>query len=315
MKVIIADDDPTTLLVLSSLVKKMGYEVTAVADGAAALEAYQQEPKPCLMLVDWEMPELDGIQLCEQIKAASQLNPPYIILLTGRQDPNDVAEGLEKGADDYICKPFNTPILMARIKVAKRTLDINQQLHDAQQALRYQATHDELTGLMNRRAAFEALAKEASRAERMHHTLHIAICDLDNFKTINDTFGHFFGDEVLQQTASVMQRIFRSYDLISRYGGEEFLIVISQDKDQDGIDLFRRLLSEISTYPFTTADGQEAQITMSIGLCSGIGACLTEKVNDMLLEADRCLYQAKAAGKNRVVRATYSCDKPITSAS
>jgi two-component system cell cycle response regulator len=315
MKVIIADDDPTTLLVLSGIVKKMGFDVVAVPDGAAALDAYQQETTPCLMIVDWEMPELNGIQLCQQVKDASALNPPYIILLTGRQDPTDIAEGLEKGADDYICKPFNTPELMARIKVAKRTLDIHRQLHETQRALKYQATHDELTGLMNRRAAFEALTKEAARAERMHHMLHIAICDLDNFKDVNDTFGHFFGDQVLQRTAAIMQRIFRPYDLICRFGGEEFLIAISHEKNQEGVGLFQRLLTELSEHPFAVSDHQQMHITMSIGLCSGSGDCLSEKVSDMLLEADRCLYQAKVAGKNRVICTDHSCIKPSTSAS
>ncbi|MFW1676525.1 diguanylate cyclase [Pontibacter sp. JAM-7] len=300
MKVIIADDDPTTLVVLSSLVEKMGHDVVEVADGEAAWRAYLDNQGPCLMLIDWEMPIMDGMQLCRKVKQESRLNPPYYILVTGKNNTEDVAQGLGNGADDYICKPFNATELMARICVAERTLGLLHELHQTRQALKYQATHDELTGLLNRRAVMDALVKEAQRSERLGYALHLAICDLDDFKQVNDTYGHLSGDLVLQAVARYMQGMLRSYDLVGRYGGEEFIIAISDDKG-NAQQIFQRLLQEISQQLFTLHDGQSINLTLSIGSSCESERLTEARIIEMLAQADRRLYIAKAAGKNRMV--------------
>lgn len=302
MKVIIADDDPTTRVVLSSLVGKMGYETILAEDGEAAWQAYLKQDTPCLLLLDWEMPKIDGAELCQKVKAHSEskLNPPYLILVTGRTDPKDIVTGLGQGADDYICKPFNAPELQARIQVARRTLELHQELYEMRRILKYQATHDDLTGLLNRRAAIEALNKEVHRAERAGNKLHVAICDIDNFKRINDTYGHFVGDQVLQSVSQTMQGIFRPYDLVARYGGEEFLIAIS-DKEETATDAFSRLLQEISSLKIPAEGHDDIQLTLSLGLSSRAQSLSEKTVSEMLIEADRRLYQAKAAGKNCII--------------
>ena len=297
MKVLIADDDPTTRVVLSSLVEKMGHTTQAVEDGEAAWQIYQQDQSPCLMLVDWEMPKLDGIQLCQRIKGQSSLNPPYIILITSRTEAEDIVEGLDKGADDYICKPFNAPELMARIQVAERTLKLHQELFEARQALKYQATHDELTGLLNRRAALDLLPKEFHRAQRLGHKLHLAICDIDDFKRINDTYGHFVGDRALRSVAECMQQVFRPYDVIARFGGEEFLIAIS-DENVDAKEAFERLRAEVSSLPIAVEGQESVNLTVSIGVSTAKGELSKMHLDELLIEADKLLYAAKEAGKN-----------------
>lgn len=307
MKVIIAEDDATTRLVLSSLIKKMGHEPIAVADGVAAWNAYLQQEEPCLMLIDWEMPELDGLDLCIRIKERAKLEPPYMILVTSRVDVEDVVRGLELGADDYVRKPFNASELAARITVAQRTLELNRKLTETQTALKFQATHDSLTGLLNRGAMLEALGTEISRAQRLGLNLHLAMCDIDDFKKINDTYGHIKGDEILQAISATMERVFRNYDLVGRYGGEEFLIAMADSK-QSAPEMFERLRAEIEALSFDTdmASGPHAgkriHPTISIGLCSMTGEDLmTRDLDTMLKQADDRLYIAKSRGKNQVV--------------
>ncbi|MCW8887169.1 MAG: diguanylate cyclase [Motiliproteus sp.] len=300
MKVLIADDDSTTRLVLSSLVERLGYETVTVCDGEAAWQEYEKDLSPCLMLIDWEMPILDGPQLCERIKQHSSLNPPYIILVTARTDPNDIVKGLEKGADDYICKPLNPAELMARIQVANRTLHLHQEFHQARKAMKYQATHDELTGLLNRRAALDTLSRELHRSERTGHDLHVAICDIDNFKRINDSYGHFTGDMVLKTVASTMQEVLRPYDLVARFGGEEFLIAIV-DAEDSAYDAFERLRAEIAKRTISTPENEDINLTISIGAHSVRHDKTDIDMEEILVKADNLLYEAKRSGKNCVV--------------
>lgn len=301
MKVIIAEDDLTTRATLSGLVGKMGYECISVENGVQALQAYNDLNEPCLLLVDWEMPELDGISLCQQIKAMSKLNPPYIILVTGRVEPKDIVEGLEQGADDYICKPFNAPELIARIQVAKRTLDLHMELEKVRNKLKHQADHDGLTGLLNRRAAMKLLSSEANRCIRANENLHVAISDIDNFKAINDRYGHSVGDRVIQQVSASMSECFRDYDILARYGGEEFLIAINSDAEEVD-ELFERLRQHVESTQIDIEGGESIHVTMSIGGCSLVPDLIKKsRLVDILSAADECLYRAKSAGKNCII--------------
>ncbi len=306
MKVIVADDDPTTRVVLVSLVEKLGHDAIEAVDGFAAWDAYTAVEGPCLLLLDWEMPGLDGMQLCQKVKRASRLNPPYCILITGKNRIEDLVAGLNSGADDYICKPFNATELMARMQVAVRTLGLLHELHQMRQALNYQATHDELTGLLNRRAVMQALTKEAQRSERLGREFYLAICDLDDFKQVNDNYGHTSGDLVLQAVARFMSGLLRKYDLVGRYGGEEFVIAIS-DERPNAEQVFKRLLEGIARQPISIEQGKTLNVTMSIGVSCDAGQLSEARILEMLAEADRRLYQAKAAGKNQIVMADLPC--------
>lgn len=302
MKVLVADDDPTTRVVLVSLVEKLGHDAIEAADGLAAWEAYSAIEGPCLLLLDWEMPGMDGMQLCEKVKQSSRLNPPYCILITGKNRIEDLVAGLKSGADDYICKPFNVTELMARMQVAERTLGLLHELHQMRQALNYQATHDELTGLLNRRAVMQTLIREVERSERLGRAFYLAICDLDNFKQVNDNYGHHSGDLVLQAVARYMLGLLRKYDIVGRYGGEEFLIAISEDQ-HNAEQVFKRLLEGVAQQSISLPNGKKLNITMSMGVSCDAGQLTEARIMEMLVEADRRLYKAKAAGKNCLVMA------------
>lgn len=307
MQVVIADDDPTTQMVLSGIVSKLGYEALLASDGEEAWELLQgslQQDDSCLMLVDWEMPVLNGIELCKRIQQQDFMTPPYTILITGRNDVEDIVEGLEQGADDYICKPFKVTELVARIKVAKRTLDLHHELNLVRQRLTYQANYDGLTGLLNRRAAFEMLEKEFARAQRTEDELHVAICDVDDFKMINDTHGHFSGDNVLREIALRMTELMRSYDIVARFGGEEFLIAFSGHQ-LDARDTFERLRCCIADRPIQISETKVLNVSMSVGGVTlpfaSVPSAKSCELHDILVKADEHLYQAKGAGKNCTV--------------
>lgn len=303
MKVLIADDDSTTRLVLTSLVRRMGHQPVAAMDGHEAWQQsqrLQQGKEPYLMLVDWEMPKLNGIQLCQRVKNQGLLNPPYMILITSRTDADDIVEGLEQGADDYICKPYNAAELIARIQVARRTLDLNHELYKVREELKYQASHDELTGLLNRRAVIQALERELNRAQRQGNQMHIALCDIDYFKRINDTHGHLVGDMVLKALAGRMQEQLRPYDLIARIGGEEFLIALNGTLS-NAREVIERLRASIAEKPLVVTDEYMIRLTVSIGITSTEDCPQEPTIEYLMIRADTLLYEAKRAGRDRVI--------------
>ncbi len=204
MKLLIAEDDLTSRTVLTAVAGKWGFETIAVEDGEAAWDVLQADEPPRLLLLDWEMPRLDGLALCERIRNRESSNPPYIILLTARTETDDIVAGLEAGANDYISKPFVNSELQARLQVGRRMLNLQAELINAKEAMAFQATHDALTGLLNRGAIMEALDVEMARAQRQDQTLCIGLCDIDHFKRVNDTHGHLAGDAVLRE---VTQRL------------------------------------------------------------------------------------------------------------
>lgn len=171
MKLLIADDDLTSRILLENLSRKWGFQPVTVEDGMAAWEALEKEDSPRLLLIDWEMPKLTGLALCQRIRRKVDSNPVYIILLTSRNKMIDIVTGLEMGANDYVTKPFNNVELQARVQAGKRMLNLQQQLNEAKEKLAFQASHDVLSGLFNRRAVMESLEKEIVRAIRQQQTL------------------------------------------------------------------------------------------------------------------------------------------------
>jgi two-component system cell cycle response regulator len=297
--VLIAEDDPIFRHVLEAWLKKWHYEVVAVEDGVAAWDALQQEHAPQMAILDWVMPGMDGPELCRRLRAQGNSRYHYILLVTAKDDKQDVVAGLEAGADDYLTKPFNVEELRARIRAGARILHLQDALLHTQDALRFEAAHDPLTGLWNRRAILELLRKETVRTQRSGDPLGVMMADLDHFKRINDSYGHIVGDTVLQECARRMAGAFRSYDCVGRYGGEEFLIVIPGCNATDLFAGGERLRSIIATNPVNTSAG-EISVTLSIGGVSSPPLTPPLAYESLLASADEALYQAKAKGRNRM---------------
>ena len=197
MKILIADDDLTSRLVLTGVLRKCGHEVVATVDGTEAWEAMRRADAPTLAILDWMMPGLAGPDVCRRVRSMQSDQPPYLILLTSRGDKADIVEGLEAGADDYLAKPFDPGELRARVDVGCRLLGLQARLLEARDALAYEATHDHLTGALNRRAFGDVLSRALSEERRHRDGLALGICDVDEFKKVNDVHGHQVGDEVL----------------------------------------------------------------------------------------------------------------------
>jgi len=299
MPVLVAEDNPVFQSMLRSMLTKWGYDVRITRDGQEAWEAMQAADAPRLAVLDWMMPHLDGVEVCRRIRAAAREPYVYVLLLTSRTESQDLVEGMEAGADDYLTKPFNTQELRVRLRAGRRILDLQQQLMEAREALRVQATHDGLTGLLNRGRVLEILTAEIARSERERRPLAVLMADLDHFKRINDTHGHQAGDAVLREAARRMQAATRQYDAPGRYGGEEFLIVLPGCGAREGYAQAERIREAFAREPFAAGTDSLA-VTCSIGVSSR-DACAAGDADRLIREADAALYDAKNRGRNSVM--------------
>lgn len=299
MKILIAEDDLTSRSILTAILKKWGFDSIVTEDGGAAWDVLQRPDAPRLVLLDWSMPGLDGLEICRRLREIGSNNPPYIILLTARDEKSDIVQGLAAGANDYVAKPFDSQELQARIRVGQRMLEMQSRLLEARDALEYQATHDFLTGVFNRRAILDRLKQEIARAGRDQKSLSVGMLDIDHFKNINDTYGHQAGDEALVALTRCIQDGLREYDCVGRYGGEEFLVIAPGTIGLKSENLYERLQARIAGAEIATSAGS-LSLTVSIGVAPGKGQ---SSVDVLLAAADASLYQAKAEGRNRVVYA------------
>jgi two-component system, cell cycle response regulator len=294
--VLVAEDDPMFRKILLNWLQSWDYKVIVATDGTEAWSILQKERPPDLLILDWVMPGIDGMELCRRIRERQSPSYQYILVVTANDARQDVVRGLEAGADDYLTKPFDKGELRARLRVGTRILTLQEDLIRAREDLRFQATHDVLTGIWNRRAILDLLHRELERAARFRASTGVLMLDLDEFKKINDTYGHLKGDAVLKETAQRITQVVRSYDFVGRYGGEEFLVLLPGcDKEQAEQSGERIRLAVTATPVF--AAGSEISVTISIGATANIGGPETE----VLAIADAALYQAKSAGRNRTV--------------
>ncbi len=298
MKILAAEDNPVFQSMLRSMLNKWNYETIMARDGVEAWDVLQAEDAPRLAILDWMMPGLDGVEICRRVRAARREPYIYILLLTARTESRDLVEGMEAGADDYLTKPFNAHELRVRLRAGRRILDLQEELLVAREALREQATHDALTGLLNRAAIIENLQDELARAGREFHSLAVLLVDLDRFKQINDTRGHPAGDAVLREAARRMKASVRRYDAVGRYGGEEFLIVLPGCSTSDATAQAERLRQSVCAEPFRFS-GSLLTVTCSIGVASRSTPSPTDS-EDLVREADLALYRAKDGGRNCV---------------
>jgi two-component system cell cycle response regulator len=298
--VLIAEDDPIFRRILESWFKRWDYAVIAVENGLDAWEVLQGENAPQLAVLDWMMPGMDGIELCRRIRSRDQGPYRYVLLLTAKDDKQDMIAGLEAGADDYLTKPFDVDELRARVRAGKRILDLQAALIRAQGALRFEASHDRLTAIWNRGAILDLLAGETERSRRSNGSLGVIMADVDFFKQVNDTHGHLVGDVVLQEVGRRLASSLRTYDSVGRYGGEEFLIVVPGGDALNLAVTAERLRRRVADQPIDTSAGP-ISVTVSLGLATAQAIGLRLVAPEILLrDADAALYTAKARGRNRV---------------
>ncbi len=299
MKLLIAEDSMSMRVMLQVLTNQWGFEAVLAEDGQRAWDMMSADDAPRLVLLDWQMPGLDGLEVCRRIRVGQSEDPPYIILLTGRNETADIITGLEAGANDYITKPFDNGELKARLQVGRRMLELQRQLIDAQQALSFQASHDALTGLLNRGAIMQFMEQEMARARRLPQPLRIGLLDVDHFKQINDTHGHPTGDAVLRDVAERLQMTLRPYDRVGRYGGEEFLVLTDGEAEHSQV-VFERLRLAIADEPFVHKQ-LSLSVTISCGVVSFMPPGDGRDRDALLATVDSALYEAKAGGRNKTV--------------
>jgi predicted signal transduction protein with EAL and GGDEF domain len=308
MKILIADDDAISRCLVQKTLEREGYEVLAVENGRSAAECLSSADGPRLALLDWVMPELDGLSVCRQIRSRSNHPYIYMILLTSKESREDMVKGFEAGADDYLTKPCNPEELKARLRAGQRILRLQDKLiQDARQ--------DSLTRLPNRAFFLDQLAGCVKRAKRRpDYIFAVLFVDIDGFKTINDSLGHFAGDQLIVQIAERLVSSVRREDIVScsadvkgqvrqsgedtlaRMGGDEFTILLVDIRDvSDGIRVAERIQQKLAS-PFLIG-GQEVSITASIGIALSATGYSTGE--DILRDADTAMYRAKALGKSR----------------
>ncbi len=297
-RVLVAEDSAISRRMLEATLAKQGYDVISVADGGEASRILNSPDGPRLALIDWMMPGMTGVEVCRQLRTRGDDDYVYIVLLTSRGEQEDIVQGMESGADDYVTKPYDMHELVMRLKAGQRIVDLQARLSSVQQALREQATHDALTGLLNRRAIMDILEREVARASRLGSRLAVLMIDLDHFKRINDTLGHPVGDALLKESAARMESSIRAYDRVGRYGGEEFLVVLPNISRADASQVAERLRARIAGSTVPTHRGP-VDVTASVGICVAQGVANLD-VDTILREADDALYQAKESGRNRV---------------
>ncbi|MBZ0254421.1 diguanylate cyclase [bacterium] len=294
MKVIVADDEPITRRMVCEALLRWGFEAIEAADGLTAWHELQGEDPPRMAVVDWMMPELDGLEFCKRIREREQYQPyTYIILLTGRASKEDLIHALESGADDFVTKPFDRDLLRARLLVGKRILDLHTRLHHA-------ATHDALTSIINHGAILELLKKSMARVDRIREPISAIMIDLDHFKRVNDEHGHLAGDEVLKNVAMRISQCIRAYDVVGRYGGEEFLVISPGTTLPEAANLAERIRQHFEKQPFLI-DDKSIVVTLSLGVADNQNPFHSD-FEMLIKDADMALYQAKEKGRNRIVR-------------
>ncbi len=298
LRILAAEDNPVFQSMLKTMLTRWGYEVIIAKDGNEAWSILESGEAPRLVLLDWMMPGMDGVEICRRVRSADREPYIYIVLLTARTESQDLVEGMDAGADDYLTKPFHAHELRVRLRAGRRILELQEQLLEAREALREQATHDGLTGLLNRTTILQTLREELERCAREEHGVAVLLVDLDRFKLINDTFGHLAGDAVLRDAARRMKAAVRCYDSAGRYGGEEFLIVMPGCDESSARLQAERVRRAVGAEPYTF-DGGPAVVTCSIGLsCRALAR--PQDSDALVREADLALYGAKDRGRNRV---------------
>jgi two-component system, cell cycle response regulator len=294
MRIVIAEDDPISRRLLEATLTRWGHEVIVTINGSQAVHALLKPDGARLGVIDWMMPNMDGLEVCRRLR--ERVAPyVYLILLTAKDRREDLVQGLEAGADDFLVKPFDMYELQARLRAGQRIVELQESLIEAQSALREAATRDPLTGLWNRAAILDRLHREIDRASREGSRTAVVLVDLDHFKRINDSYGHPAGDTVLLTAAERLRVCLRTYDEVGRWGCEEFLIVLPNCGTEEAAGVAERTRRAVAERPHNLG-GVRHEVTASFGVASATSGDAAELVR----RADTALYRAKDGGRNRV---------------
>ena len=295
--VAVVDDDNAIRRLVRLFLTRAGYTVVECTTG--------QEARDTLLTVYWDLaildrrlPDMDGVVLCQELKANPDFRSHYIIMLTGESEQEDKIEGLELGADDYITKPFQYPELVARVRAGKRIVDLQKELMETNRRLELLSITDGLTKLHNHRYFQDELARAFDESKRYERPLSLAMIDIDFFKKVNDTYGHAVGDEILKGVAQLYKSSVRSTDLVARYGGEEFAVMMPETNLDDALIFAEQIRALIESTQMTTQAGP-LNVTVSIGVAS-VPHSRIPKPKELIVAADKALYRAKKAGRNQV---------------
>jgi len=293
IKVLVVDDQEDNIELLSQMLEENGIEAITTQVGRETLRL-AREHTPDVILLDIQMPEIDGYEICRRLKEDEvTCNIPVIFLTATYSSEKNIVKGLEMGAYDYITKPFREGELLARINVMAK-------IKKTEDHVREESYTDALTGLYNRRFLDKRFTEEISRSLRSGFPLACLMLDIDHFKSLNDIYGHDFGDQVLKKVAESMRNGLRAYDTVARYGGEEFIIILPSTEYHDAENVAEKIRRMIQQLTFKSDNGT-IQITISVGVFCAKGDELKQTVDEFIRKADEALYKAKGLGRNKIV--------------
>jgi diguanylate cyclase (GGDEF)-like protein len=297
IRVLVADDSAVSRKLVEQTLSDKQYSLVFAKSGREAVNLFA-EHHPTLVIVDWIMPDLTGLEICKHIRSKEKASYTYIILLTGKSEKESVVEGLAAGADDYLTKPFHHEELIARVGVGLRIMELQREIEVKNAMLQELALTDPLTCLPNRRAIEDWATRQLNGAARYGFSFWVAMADLDHFKTVNDTYGHEAGDTVLKVFSQILKTKSRRSDICGRIGGEEFLFVLTHATEDDAKRVIEYVRAELEETKFNF-NGKSLTVTASFGL-AGFAGTHAPEFNQLVAQADLALYSAKRLGRNRI---------------
>jgi diguanylate cyclase (GGDEF)-like protein len=295
--VLVVDDSPVARKLVEHALPSDEYTILPAATGQQAIELFAKH-RPGLVITDWLMPDLSGIELCQRIRSDFQNSFTYIIILTGISEKSKIVKGLQAGADEYLTKPFHADELLARAAVGRRIIGLHREVEAKNRLLEQLALTDELTELPNRRAIEQWATRQLNGAVRHDFPFWVVMADIDQFKLVNDSYGHEAGDTVLKKFSQILRDNTRQSDICGRVGGDEFVIIISHAACEGIEVLVQRIREqlELQRFPFNR-DG--CLVTASFGI-AGFDHGRLKEFERLMVQADTALYAAKRLGRNRV---------------
>lgn len=305
--IVVVDDNPDNLMLLKTRLSRRNYDVGTYYSGAEFLGALQRGQVPDLLLLDLMMPAMSGIDVIRRLREQPATQHLPIIVVSAVGEENTVVEALRAGANDFVTKPVNFEILLARIETHLRMRDALETIRAQRDMMQALALFDSLTGVYNRRAFEARLEDECQRCQRYRRPLSLIFFDLDHFKLVNDRYGHLVGDEVLRWFAQRLQGQVRSFDVVARYGGEEFCVILPETAGPQALGVAERVRETVASEPCKLHD-LELKVTVSGGVAESREH--TYSAAALLQHADEALYEAKKGGRNRVVLFEHGFDLP-----
>jgi len=304
MKVLVADDDPVSSRLLAATLVKWGHKVVTATDGHEAWQMLQGEREPLVAILDWVMPDLEGVEVCRRVRNEITDVPIYLILLTAKSSKENLIAGLDAGADDYLTKPFDPHELRVRLKTGARIVELQKSLHErvkeleeaiverkrAEEALRNLSLTDHMTGLYNHRGFFTLAEHQARMARRSGQPSLLIYADMDGLKQINDTFGHAEGSLAISKVAEILRKTFREYDIVARLGGDEFAVLAPNVSTWETEGILERLHENIRAY--NQEAGHPFPLSLSIGAIA-VDHRSSLTIEEQMAQADNAMYKEK----------------------